>query len=432
MASLIGQPARTARRSPTRRRTIPGMRAGSLVIEAAVAVAANRFRMVLAVLGITIGVGSVIAIVGLGDGARVVVRESISSFGAGSLMVMPNWQAVDADGRRYGTELITVEDIEQINAQADAVQMVTPELTFPESARYGGRSIDATLYGTLHYYLEASSVRMAQGRFLDPEDQRSQRKVAVLGAEVAAALFRDESPIGALISIGSWFELEVIGVLTPEEKGLLSVVVDESVDTRVFLPVSTMERLIGRQGIYFLWGQAANLSQVDAAKQQILAILDANHGRYDGRHRKFQVEDMNQLLETIETTTGTITTLVSLLGVISLVVAGIGVMNIMLVSVRERTREIGTRKAIGAQQASILNQFVVEAVLICGGGGLAGIGLAAAAIAIVAQATDWPGLISPATVRLAFLLAMGTGLASGLYPATRAARMDPVEALRHE
>ena len=408
------------------------MRIGSLVIEAAAAVAANRFRMVLALLGITIGVGSVIAIVGVGDGARIVVREAISSFGAGSLIVMPNYWAIDADGYYYDPEAITIEDIDQINAQADAVQLVTPEQTTRMSASYGGRSFDAQLYGTLHYYLGANAVQVAQGRFLNAEDQRLLRKVAVLGDAVAKELFRDQSPLGALISFGSWFELEVIGVLAPEERGLLSVDIDDSVDNRVFLPVSTMARLTGFRDIRVLWGQAASVSEVDAAKQQILAILDANHGRHDGRQRKFQVEDMNQLLQTIETTTGTITTLVSLLGVISLVVAGIGVMNIMLVSVRERTREIGTRKAIGAQQASILNQFVAEAVIICGGGGLAGVGLAAVALAIVAQATDWPGLILPATVRLAFFLALGTGLASGLYPATRAARMDPVEALRHE
>lgn len=408
------------------------MRIGSLVIEAAAAVAANRFRMVLALLGITIGVGSVIAIVGVGDGARVVVREAISSFGAGSLIVMPNYWAIDADGYYYDSEAITIEDIDQINAQADAVQLVTPEQTERMAASYGGRSFDAQLYGTLHYYLGANAVQVAQGRFLSAEDQRLQRKVAVLGDKVAKELFRDQSPLGALISFGSWFELEVIGVLAPEERGLLSVDIDDSVDNRVFLPVSTMARVTGFRDIRVLWGQAASVSQVDAAKQQILAILDANHGRHDGRQRKFQVEDMGQLLQTIESTTGTITTLVSLLGVISLVVAGIGVMNIMLVSVRERTREIGTRKAIGAQQASILNQFVAEAVIICGGGGLAGVGLAAAALAIIAQATDWPGLILPATVRLAFFLALGTGLASGLYPATRAARMDPVEALRHE
>ena len=431
MALRIARPAPSPGSPPARRRFLPGMRPGSLVFEAAAAVAANRFRTVLAVLGITIGVGSVIAIVGLGDGAKVVVRDAISSFGAGSLMVMPNWPAHDADGNRYDTEYITIEDVEQINAQADAVAAVTPEVMLSGmSARYGGRGADMTLYGTLHYYLGANSVRVAQGRFLNPDDEHLQRKVAVLGAEVAAELFPDESPLGALISIDMWFELEVVGVLAPEEQGLLDV--SGSVDTRVLLPVSTLQRLTGRQRIYFLWGQAESLRQIDEAKQQILAILDANHGRHDGRHRKFLVEDMNQLLETVETTTGTITTMVSLLGVIALVVAGIGVMNIMLVSVRERTREIGTRKAIGAQHASILNQFVAEAVLICGGGGLLGIGLAAAAITIVAEATQWPGLIVPGTVRLAFLLAFGTGLASGLYPASRAARMDPVDALRHE
>ena len=412
------------------------MRPGSLVFEAAAAVATNRFRAVLAVLGITIGVGSVIAIVGLGDGAKVVVRDAISSFGAGSLMVMPDWRARDADGERYETEFITIEDVEQINAQADAVKAVTPEVMISgQTVRYRDRSSDpdTTLYGTLHYYLAASTVSVAQGRFLNPDDERLQRKVAVIGSEVASRLFPDGSPLGELISVGTWFELEVVGVLAPEEQGLLGVTsFAGSVDDRVFLPVSTLQRLTGWQGIFFLWGQAASLRQMDAAKQQILAILDANHGRHDGRHRKFVVEDMNQLLETIDSTTATITTMVSLLGVIALVVAGIGVMNIMLVSVRERTREIGTRKAIGAQQASILNQFVAEAVLICGGGGLLGIGLAAAAITIVAEATQWPGLISLGAVRLAFLLAFGTGLASGLYPASRAARMDPVDALRHE
>ena len=433
MALHIARPAPSPGSPSARRRFLPGMRPGSLVFEAAAAVATNRFRTVLAVLGITIGVGSVIAIVGLGDGAKVVVRDAISSFGAGSLMVMPNWRAVDADGESYESELITIEDVEQINAQADAVGAVTPEVMIGgQSVRYRDRSgaPDTTLYGTLHYYLAASTVSLAQGRFLNPDDERLQRKVAVIGAGVAAELFPDESPLGALISIGTWFELEVVGVLAPQEQGLLSV--DDSLDARVFLPVSTLQRLTGWQGIYFLWGEAASLREIDAAKQQILAILDANHGRHDGRHRKFVVEDMNQLLETIDSTTATITTMVSLLGVIALVVAGIGVMNIMLVSVRERTREIGTRKAIGAQQASILNQFVAEAVLICGGGGLAGIGLAAVAITVVAQATQWPGLISLATVRLAFLLAFGTGLASGLYPASRAARMDPVDALRHE
>ena len=211
----------------------------------------------------------------------------------------------------------------------------------------------------------------------------------------------------------------MIGVLAPEQDSLLEVGAEFTVDDRVFVPISTLERVSGFEVVSILWGEAVSLREIETAKRQIVAVLDANHGRFDGIHHKFVVHDWAQLLSTIESTTGTITALVSVLGIISLVVAGIGVMNIMLVSVRERTREIGTRKALGAQPAAILNQFMVEAVLVCGGGGLAGIGLAAAVISVIAAATDWPGLVSWPTVRLAFLLSFGTGLVFGLYPASR-------------
>ncbi len=289
------------------------------------------------------------------------------------------------------------------------------------------------MFGTLHHFLVVnSSTRLARGRFLHPEDDRLQRKVAVLGAGVAADLFPDAPALGALISIENWFELEVIGILAPEQNSLLEVGEEFTVDDRVFLPISTLERVTRFDVVSILWGEAVSLREIETAKRQILAILDANHGRFDGVHHKFAVHDWAQLLSTIESTTGTITAMVSVLGIISLVVAGIGVMNIMLVSVRERTREIGTRKALGAQPAAILNQFVVEAVLVCGGGGLAGVGLAAAVIALIAELTGWPGLVSWPTVRLAFLLSFGTGLVFGLYPASRAARLPPVEALRHD
>ena len=407
---------------------------GSLILAALTAIANSRFRTSLALLGITIGVGSVIAIVGLGDGARLVVRDAISSFGAGSLMVLPNYQVIEASDGRYDWPDFTREDIAEINAQADAVRAVTPQADWQGfSARRAGRTRAVGIYGTLHHYLDTGTIRLAQGRFLHPEDDRLQRKVGVLGAEVAADLFPDEPALGQLISIGNWFELEVIGVLAPAEQSILAIDSGEATtDERVFVPISTLKRVTGVDGISILWGEATSLREIEAAKQQIVAILDANHGRFDGVHHKFVVHDWAQLLSTIDATTGTITALVSILGVIALVVAGIGVMNIMLVSVRERTREIGTRKALGAQPAAILNQFVVETVLICGGGGLAGIALAAGVITIIAELTQWPGLISLTTVRLAFLLSFGTGLAFGLYPASRAARMDPVEALRHE
>jgi len=408
---------------------------GALILAALAAVADNRFRATLALLGITIGVGSVIAIVGLGDGAKLVVRDAISRFGAGSLMVLPNYQVIEASDGRYEWPSITREDIAQINAGADAVRAVTPQANWSGfSARRAGRTREVEIFGTLHYFLAVnSSTRLARGRFLHPEDDRLQRKVAVLGADVAADLFPEQEALGELISIEDWFELEVIGVLAPEEDSLLEVGEEFTVDDRVFVPISTLERVTRFDDVVsILWGEAVSLRAIEAAKQQIVAILDANHGRFDGIHHKFVVHDWAQLLSTIESSTGTITALVSVLGIISLVVAGIGVMNIMLVSVRERTREIGTRKALGAQPAAILNQFMVEAVLVCGGGGLAGVGLAAAVISIIAEVTDWPGLISWPTVRLAFLLSFGTGLVFGLYPASRAARMPPVEALRHD
>ena len=407
---------------------------GALILSALTAVASNRLRTILALLGITIGVGAVIAIVGLGDGTKLVVRDAISRFGAGSLMVLPNFQVIEAGDGRYEWPTITREDIAQINTQADAVRAVTPQANWPGiSARRAGRAREVEIFGTLHHYLYVnSSTRLARGRFLHPEDDRLQRKVAVLGAEVAADLFPDETALGALISFDNWFELEVVGVLAPEEDSLIEAGEEFTADERVFMPISTLERVSDSEVVSILWGEAVSLRAIETAKRQIVAILDTNHGRFDGIHHKFAVHDWAQLLSTIESTTGTVTTLVSVLGIISLVVAGIGVMNIMLVSVRERTREIGTRKALGAQPAAILNQFMVEAVLVCGGGGLAGIGLAAAVIAVIAEVTGWPGLISWPTVRLAFLLSFGTGLAFGLYPASRAARLPPVEALRHD
>ena len=407
---------------------------GALIMAALSAVAGNRLRTTLALLGITIGVGSVIAIVGLGDGAKLVVRDAISRFGAGSLMVLPNYQVIEASDGRYEWPSITREDIAQINAQAEAVRAVTPQANWPGvSARRAGRTREVEMFGTLHHFLAVnSSTRLARGRFLHPEDDRLQRKVAVLGAQVADDLFPDEPALGALIAIEDWFEVEVIGILAPEQDSLLEVGEEFTVDDRIFVPIATLERITRFDVVSILWGEAVSLREIEAAKQQIVAILDANHGRFDGVHHKFVVHDWAQLLSTIESTTGTITALVSILGIISLVVAGIGVMNIMLVSVRERTREIGTRKALGAQPAAILNQFVAEAVMVCGGGGLAGIGLAAAAISVLAAITDWPGLVSWQAARLAFLLSFGTGLVFGLYPASRAARLPPVEALRHD
>ena len=406
----------------------------SVLEEAWIAIRTNRSRTLLTILGIVIGVGSVIAVVGIGDGAKQVVRELLGQFGSTSLVVTPNFVAVRESKGRLRFEEITREDIELINRMASSVRAVTPEIQMETELTRGERSVKATLVGTMHQYLAASSLRIRRGRFLNEDDDALMRKVGVLGSDLAAKLFPDEDPIGAFIRVGSAMDLQVIGQLEHEEKSFISTVsdFDTSNNARLFVPASALERMGGTSHIYFLTGDAVSEERIPDAKREILAILTQNHGKWEGKTEKFMVQEMGQVLAMIDTATDTLTASISTIAGIALLVAGIGIMNIMLVSVKERTREIGVRKALGARQSSILNQFLLETLLLCGGGGLFGVAFAAAGIWIVAAITKWPALISGSVVELAFILSLVTGLVFGLYPASKAARMDPVEALRYE
>jgi putative ABC transport system permease protein len=406
----------------------------SLLSEALLAVSSNKSRTALTLLGIVIGVGSVVTVVGIGDGAKIVIGELLGSFGSKSLIIMPNQAAMRASDWRFRPEQITREDIAMINTGASAVAAVTPQITIEATVTHQGIVEQVQLLGTLHHYLKAQGMRVAKGRFLVPEDDQLMRKVGVLGADIAGRLFPSGDPIGAFVGIDGITQMEVVGVLEQEEKSFISTVseIDTTSNNTIFVPAATVERVGGSSYIYFLIGEAVSQERIDEAKRQILSILTVNHGKWDGRHEKFVIQEMGAVLDTIDTTTATLTAFISIIAGIALLVAGIGIMNIMLVSVKERTREIGTRKALGAKQASILNQFVVETLIVCGGGGFLGVGLAAGAVAIVAEASGWPAVISWSAVRLSVLLSMTTGLVFGLYPASRAARMDPVEALRYE
>ena len=405
----------------------------SLLREALSAIAANRSRTALTLLGIIIGVGAVITVVGVGNGAKTVIGDLLGSFGSKTLMVLPNDVVNRQSQRRYRYEEITREDISRINSEAAAVKAVTPQITVATTASNGGREETVQVMGTLHHYLAAGNLRVARGRFLRPEDDDYMRKVGVLGSKIAAALFGDEDPLGKYVRVDA-FDIEVIGVLDEEKTSFISTVseFDTSNNNMVFVPASTIGRLTGSSMIYFLIGEAVDEDSIDAAKRQIMAILNANHGKYEGKYEKYVIQEMGAILETIDIVTGTLTAFITVIAGIALLVAGIGIMNIMLVSVTERTREIGTRKALGAKQASILNQFVLETLILCGGGGLLGVGLAATLVAIIARVSSWPALISWGTVRLSVILSLVTGMVFGLYPASRAARMDPVEALRYE
>jgi putative ABC transport system permease protein len=406
----------------------------SLLEEAWLAVRTNRSRTILTVLGIMIGVGSVISVVGIGDGAKKVVGDLLGQYGSTSLVVYPNFTAIQASKGRYKYEEITREDIQTINSSANSVAAVTPQITLEVTVKLGEASEKTTLMGTTTTYLEATKLELARGRFLNEDDDLFQRKVGVLGAELALDLFGDSNPMGAFVKIENITEIEIIGVLKVEEKSFISTVsdFDTSNNNRLFVPSSAVERVGGSSMIYFLNGEAVSKEKIEDAKREILAILNKNHGKWDGKVEKYQVQEMGQVLAMIDTATGTLTAVVSLIAGIALVVAGIGIMNIMLVSVKERTREIGVRKALGAKQSSILNQFLLETLVLCGGGGLFGVAFASGAIYLVSALTKWPALISFSVIQLAVILSLVTGLIFGLYPASKAARMDPVEALRYE
>lgn len=410
------------------------MRFFSLLAEAFGSVRTNPSRTALTVLGIVIGVGSVISIVGIGDGATTVIRQALGQYGSTSLLILPNFPEIRASQGQLHTEELTRQDIEDINTEATAMKAVTPQIRMDTRISFGGAAVDATLFGTMHQYVQANDITVQSGRFLRAEDDTYLRKVGVLGYDLAHKLFGNDSPLGKFVKVNGNVDVEIIGVLAHQEKSFISTVsdFDTSTNNTLFVPAGTIERVQGRSYMYFAIGDAKSEAKIPEAKAQIGAILNRNHGKWNGKTPMFMVQELGTILNTIDLVTGIITAFISIIAGIALVVAGIGIMNIMLVSVKERTREIGTRKALGARQSNILNQFLLETLVLCGGGGLLGVGFAVVAVHLVSRLSHWPAMISPNVVALAVALSLGTGLIFGLYPASKAARMDPVEALRYE
>ncbi len=388
---------------------------------------ANRLRSALTMLGIVIGNSSVIVMVGIGQGAQKLASEQFETLGPNVLFVVPG----NNDTRRANIEnpkTLVLSDAEAIAAQVPSVVQVAPQLQGREQVTYRGESATSSVLGVTPEFLPVRSFRIAKGRFFSPLDQERGLNVAVLGSDLADKLYGPSDPVGTRLRIKD-ASFEVIGVMEP--KGSFF---GQNQDDAIYLPLSTMAaRITGQTSPYgqeltFISVQARGDASVKAAEFQIANLLRRRHqitGEDD-----FAVRSQKDILSIVGTVTGGLTLLLAAIAGVSLLVGGIGIMNIMLVSVSERTQEIGLRKAIGATERDVLTQFMLEAVILSAAGGVVGTLLGGGAIAAIAAFSPLKATFAPVTVLVTVGISGGIGLFFGVFPARQAARLDPIVALR--
>jgi putative ABC transport system permease protein len=389
------------------------------------AIRRNVLRAFLTVLGIVIGVAAVITMVTLGNGATRSVSDQISSMGSNLVMLMP--------GQRHGPGSESAPnfksaDVDAIRNQIASAKLVAPVVTKSATAVYQANNWSTTVVGSNQDYFQVGNWTLAAGRVFNETEERSGKAVCVIGATVRDKLFGQQNPIGADIRIKQ-FSCEVIGLL--KAKGQSAFGSDQ--DDTVVMPLRTVQRrLAGSTDITRLMVSVSPGASIDAVKAQLTLLMRERRKISAAEDDNFRVMDTRQIAETLTGTTKILTMLLGAVAGVSLLVGGIGIMNIMLVSVTERTREIGIRLAIGALEREVLLQFLIEAVVLSSIGGLIGIALAAMASIVLAGVMQVPYVADPAINLLAFLFSAAIGVIFGYFPARRAARLDPIEALRHE
>src|SRR5467141_2883334 len=382
-------------------------------------------------LGIVIGVGAVIAMVALGRGAQQSVKERITSLGTTLLTVMPT-QARGAGGVASGSDraLLTLADAKAIEERANFVAAVQPEMSRQMQVQYENRNTNTQIVGATANYLEVRKFTLASGRmFTDPEDA-ARRNVAVLGQQVLSDLgiASPDALVGAEIRING-VQFQVGGVLTPKGQGSGFA----NPDDQVLIPIQTARyRLLGTDRLRSINVLAPTEDDIPATMAEIGRILRREHRLRPGQDDDFVIRNQADFLTTLGETTQVFTYLLAGVAAVSLLVGGIGIMNIMLVSVTERTREIGIRKALGATPFNIMFQFLVEALVLCLVGGLIGILFGTMGAVVLSKLAHWNTAINAFAVLLAFVFSAVVGLFFGIWPARRAASLDPIVALRYE
>ncbi len=388
--------------------------------------AANKLRSALTMLGVIIGVASVITMVSFIEGARHQIVQQFEEMGSRLIIIF-----FSPDERRKGEglshiEFLTTDDAEAIRRECPLVTDVSPELPMAETTfAVGGEEFNGRLIGCQPEYPRLHNIEVEAGRFFSQEDYDSWAKVCVVGPTVAEELWPDESPVGETVR-ASGVTFTVIGVTKPKGRAM-----GEDPDKDVCAPLSTLQkRITGDKRVWMMWAQTAEVEQTEEAADQIWALLMRRHGNQPD----FTVDSQSRILQAIGQILAIFAIVFGGVGGMALLVGGIGIMNIMLVSVTERTREIGLRKAVGAKRRHIMIQFLTESMTLSGIGGLMGVGMGAGLAWIVRVATkgDLPTHISAFVAVGGFLFACGVGVFFGLYPAWRAARLDPIQALRYE
>ena len=391
------------------------------------AIRRNLMRSFLTILGIVIGVSAVITMVTLGNGATRMVSDQIASLGSNLVMVRPG-QRLGPGRDSAGAPRFKANDAEAIQTQIGGLSAVAPAANRSVTVVYGANNWSTAVTGSTDAYFSVGNWRLADGRVFTESEQRAGKAVCVIGETVRKQLFGQQPALGNELRVSN-FSCEVIGVLA--SKGQSAMGMDQ--DDTIVIPLRTLQRrLTGNQDVSTLLVSVGDSASTDRVMADLRSLLRERRKIATNEEDNFSILDTRQIADTMTGTTKVMTTLLGAVAAVSLLVGGIGIMNIMLVSVTERTREIGIRLAIGALEREVLLQFLVEAVALSALGGLVGIVLATLASVGLAQVMQVPYLFDPAINLLSFLFSAAIGVIFGYFPARRAARLDPIEALRHE